>query len=174
MLTKAVLDQARQALDGVAEPVVWDLYCGSGLFTLPLAALAEGRARLLAVEGSARAIASAKHNVKQAGLDRVALRRGDVAKILAGGAPKGLGHPDLILLDPPRAGAKAQVCRLLAASGAGTIIYVACDPTSLARDTATLISLGYSPKHLEAFDIYPMTHHVETVAVFTRTAGRRR
>ena len=51
---------------------------------------------------------------------------------------------------------------------------MACDPTSLARDTATLISLGYSPKHLEAFDIYPMTHHVETVAVFTRTEGRHR
>ena len=174
VLAKAVLDQAKRALAGVAEPVIWDLYCGSGLFTLPLAALADGRARLLAVEGSAGAIASAKNNVKRAGLDRVVLRRGDVAKVLTGGPAKGLGHPDLILLDPPRAGAKAAVCRLLAASGAGTIIYVACDPTSLARDTSTLISLGYSPKHLEAFDIYPMTHHVETVAVFTRTAGRRR
>ena len=174
VLARAVLDQAKRALAGVAEPVIWDLYCGSGLFTLPLAALADGRARLLAVEGSAGAIASAKNNVKRAGLDRVVLRRGDVAKVLTGGPPKGLGHPDLILLDPPRAGAKAAVCRLLAASGAGTIIYVACDPTSLARDTSTLISLGYSPKHLEAFDIYPMTHHVETVAVFTRTAGRRR
>ena len=174
VLTKAVLNQAERTLDGIAEPVIWDLYCGSGLFTLPLAALADGQARLLAVEGSAGAIASAKNNVKRAGLDRVALRRGDVAKVLAGGPPKGLGHPDLILLDPPRAGAKAAVCRLLAASGAGTIIYVACDPTSLARDTATLISLGYSPKRLEAFDIYPMTHHVETLAVFTRTVGRHR
>ena len=174
VLTKAVLNQAERTLDGVAEPVIWDLYCGSGLFTLPLAALADGQARLLAVEGSAGAIASAKNNVKRAGLDRVALRRGDVAKVLAGGPPKGLGHPDLILLDPPRAGAKAAVCRLLAASGTGTIIYVACDPTSLARDTATLISLGYSPKRLEAFDIYPMTHHVETLAVFTRMVGRNR
>ena len=68
----------------------------------------------------------------------------------------------------PRAGAHAKVCRQIAQAGAKDVIYVACDPTSLARDTATLISLGYRLSDIRAYDIYPMTHHVETVAWFTR------
>ena len=71
-------------------------------------------------------------------------------------------------LDPPRAGARAKVCRQIAAAGVSSVVYIACDPTSLARDTATLIGEGYELKDIRAFDIYPMTHHVETVAVFSR------
>ncbi|MBR6434440.1 MAG: RNA methyltransferase, partial [Aeriscardovia sp.] len=75
-------------------------------------------------------------------------------------------HPQLVVLDPPRAGAKRGVCQQLAQARAQTIIYIACNPTSLARDTKTMLSLGYRLASLTAFDIYPMTHHVETVALF--------
>lgn len=168
ILTGAVLEQVEKHLDGVSEPVIWDLYSGAGLFTLPLAAATGPHARILAIEGSAEAVDMAKDNIRHAGMTGVRVMRGDVAAVLKRGLPRSLSHPDLVLLDPPRAGAKAQVCKILAGADPKTIIYVACDPTSLARDTATLTSLGYILDGIRAFDIYPMTHHVETVAVFTR------
>ena len=77
-------------------------------------------------------------------------------------------HPDIVVLDPPRAGAKAKVCHKIANSGAPIVVYIACDPASLARDTATLTEHGYRIHSIAAFDIYPQTHHVETVAVFVK------
>lgn len=91
----------------------------------------------------------------------------DVARTLRT-VPSRLSHPDLVVLDPPRAGARAEVCRRIAAAAPRGIIYVACDPTSLARDTATLTAAGYRLADIRAYDIYPMTHHVETVALFVK------
>ena len=92
---------------------------------------------------------------------------GDVAKTLAN-VRNDLAKPDIVVLDPPRAGARAKVCRQIAESGARSVVYIACDPASLARDTATLASLGYDLADIRAFDIYPTTHHVETVALFRK------
>ncbi|WP_033516897.1 class I SAM-dependent RNA methyltransferase [Bifidobacterium cuniculi] len=164
-LPQYVLDQVRGLLQGKDGAIAWDLYSGSGLFTLPLATLAV--ARMLSVEGAPDAVRNARHNLKAAGLHGVNAVQGDVAKSLAH-VPDALAHPDVVVLDPPRAGAKAKVCRQIAASGARAVVYVACDPTSLARDTATLAAEGYELRAIRAFDIYPMTHHVETVATFTR------
>ena len=77
-------------------------------------------------------------------LPDVDARCGDVSATLAH-VPAHLSRPDLVVLDPPRAGAHAKVCRQIAQAGAKDVIYVACDPTSLARDTATLISLRVPP-----------------------------
>ena len=162
-----VLSLMREALDGAESAVLWDLYSGSGLFSLPLAALAAPRTRMLTVEGAPDAVASARRNLRDAGLDAVDARCGDVARTLTQ-VPADLARPDVVVLDPPRAGARAGVCRRIAESGCRAVIYVACDPTSLARDTATLGELGYEPRDVRAFDIYPMTHHVETVALFRR------
>ena len=152
-------------------PVIWDLYSGSGLFTLPLARLVEG-VRVLSIEGEREAVANARNNLKTASLTNVTAQVGDVQTALRH-VPHTLSHPDAVVLDPPRAGAKAAVCRLIADAGPGLIVYVACDPTSLARDTATLGQLGYELDEVRGFDIYPMTHHVETVAVFVRETGGR-
>lgn len=173
LLVSAVLSQAGPSAGRDRPPVVWDLYSGSGLFTLPLADRVTTPRRVLAVEGSARAVRAARRNLEAAGLSDVCLRQGDVGRILAKGLPRRLARPDLVLLDPPRAGAKAAVCGQIAQAGAGRIIYVACDPTSLARDTRTLSDLGYRLDWIHAYDIYPMTHHVETIAVFTRTRESR-
>ena len=95
-------------------------------------------------------------------------RVGDVRRTLQQ-VPSGLAHPDVIVLDPPRAGAKAAVCRQIAESSAKTVIYIACNPTDLARDTATLVSeFCYCLADIRAYDTYSMAHHVETVALFTR------
>jgi tRNA/tmRNA/rRNA uracil-C5-methylase (TrmA/RlmC/RlmD family) len=161
-----VIDQVQMALANRDHALIWDLYSGSGLFTLSLATLAAKNTEVLSVEGAQMAVRNARENLQMMHADSVEARIGDVAKTLET-LPSDKAHPDVIVLDPPRAGAKARVCRQMAQSGAGTIIYIACDPTSLARDTAILTNCGYTLSSIRAFDIYPMTHHVETVAVFT-------
>mgnify|MGYP003018471289 CR=1 FL=1 len=144
-----------------------DLYSGSGLFTLPLATLSAGRTRMLSVEGGKTAVKHAQRNLRAIHLGNADARVGDVAKTLAN-VRNDLAKPDIVVLDPPRAGARAKVCRQIAESGARSVVYIACDPASLARDTATLASLGYDLADIRAFDIYPTTHHVETVALFRK------
>ena len=75
---------------------------------------------------------------------------------------------DLVVLDPPRTGAGPALCRELAALVPRAICYVACDPAALARDTAALAETGYTLRELRAYDLFPMTAHVECVALFTR------
>lgn len=166
-LANHVLSLVRGALDGATSAVIWDLYSGSGLFTLPLAVCAAERTRMLSIEGARPAVASAQRNLRDMGLENVDARAGDVERTLRH-VPAHLAHPDVVMLDPPRAGARAAVCRQIAAAGPKAIVYVACDPTSLARDTATLTTEGYTLSDISAHDIYPNTHHVETVALFTR------
>ena len=122
---------------------------------------------MFSVEGGRDAVKSQQRNLRRMNLADVDVRCGDVARTLAH-VPAHLAKPDLIVLDPPRAGARAKVCRQMAEAGARSIIYIACDPTSLARDTGTLRGLGYELADVRAYDIYPMTHHVETVALFRR------
>ncbi|MBW3080576.1 class I SAM-dependent RNA methyltransferase [Bifidobacterium saguinibicoloris] len=166
-LANHVIDLVRAELDGADAAVIWDLYSGSGLFTLPLATLAADRARVFSVEGGRTAVRSQQRNLRALGLGDVDARCGDVARTLAH-VPANFAHPDVVVLDPPRAGAHAKVCRQIAAAGPRAIVYIACDPTSLARDTGTLVPLGYELADIRAYDIYPMTHHVETVALFRR------
>lgn len=166
-LVQHVLDLTRGALNGASSAVIWDLYSGSGLFTVPLATLSAERVRMLSVEGAKGAVHNAHRNLRTYGLNTVDARCGDVAATLRH-IPNAVATPDVVVLDPPRAGARSKVCHAIAESGARSVIYVACDPTSLARDVATLISLGYKVSDIHAFDIYPMTHHVETVCLLTR------
>lgn len=166
-LANHVIDLAKQEIGDRPSACIWDLYSGSGLFTLPLATLVTPRTRMLSVEGARVAVKNAQRNLRHLDLADVDARCGDVEKTLMR-VPAHLSRPDLIVLDPPRAGARAKVCRQMAASGAKSIIYIACDPTSLGRDAGTLRGLGYRLADVRAFDIYPMTHHVETVALFRR------
>ena len=166
-LTNHVIDLVRGELDGAKSACLWDLYSGSGLFTLPLATLTAERTRMLSVEGGKTAVRNAQRNLRHIHLGNVDARVGDVAKTLAN-VRNDLAKPDVVVLDPPRAGARAKVCRQIAEAEAKSAVYIACDPASLARDTATLVSLGYELADIRAFDIYPMTHHVETVALFRK------
>lgn len=173
VLPQYVIDQIREVLGDRAPRngrnlVIWDLYSGSGLFTLPLATLIDDHAKLVSIEGSKDAVANARRNLREAGIHTVQALNGDVLKTLNKDIDPQRAHPDIVVLDPPRAGAKAKVCHKIANSGAPIVVYIACDPASLARDTATLTEHGYKLHSIAAFDIYPMTHHVETIAVFTK------
>ncbi|MBW3087340.1 class I SAM-dependent RNA methyltransferase [Bifidobacterium sp. 82T24] len=167
VLANEVVDLVRRRLDGADDATIWDLYSGSGLFTLPLATATAKRTHMLSIEGAKTAVHNARRNLKAAGIENVQALIGDVSKTLRH-VPKRLARPDVVVLDPPRAGAKRRVCEQIAESGARSVVYVACDPASLARDTATLTGLGYTIAYIRGHDIYPNTHHVETIALFTR------
>jgi tRNA/tmRNA/rRNA uracil-C5-methylase (TrmA/RlmC/RlmD family) len=141
---------------------VLDLYGGVGLFALQLhdAIGADGRIDL--VEGSKSATADA--GVNFTGKENVKIHTGDVEKIL----PR-FSRADVVILDPPRDGAKKNVIASLVECKPRAIVYVACDPAALARDSALLRDANYTLEKIRAFDLFPMTHHIECVALFTPT-----
>ncbi|WP_328378956.1 class I SAM-dependent RNA methyltransferase [Streptomyces sp. NBC_00440] len=137
-----------------------DLYCGVGLFAGAIAERVGEQGAVLGIESSKRACEDARHNLKE--LPRVRIEHGKVEAAL----PRtGITETDLIVLDPPRAGAGKQTVKHLSALGARRIAYVACDPAALARDLAYFREGGYKVRVLRAFDLFPMTHHVECVAI---------
>ncbi len=142
-----------------------DLYAGVGLFAAALAQAVGEDGRVVAVESDARACADARRNLRD--LARVAIVRGRVDAVLrAGSLPAELGaeRADVVVLDPPRTGARRAVVARVAALAPRVVVYVACDPAALARDVATFAEHGYALDGLRAFDLFPMTHHVECVA----------
>ncbi|MFC2735802.1 MAG: class I SAM-dependent RNA methyltransferase [Parascardovia denticolens] len=170
VLAQAVVN-ALMASGADQASTLWDLYSGSGLFTLPMATFFP-QAQVLSIEGAPVAVKNAHKNIKQARLNKtITALEGDVAETIRSLTAHGhaqLTKPDVILLDPPRAGAGRKVCQQMAESGAKTIVYVSCDVTNLARDTAYLTEAGYHISDIQAYDIYPMTHHVETVCLMSK------
>lgn len=138
-----------------------DLYAGAGLFSVPFAEAAGPTGSVLAVERDTRACADARHN--GAGLTNLVVTRDEVTPRLVATA---LGRPDIVVLDPAREGAGTPVTRALAAHAATVkkIVYVSCDPASFARDLRVLLDEGWRLARLRAFDVFPMTEHVELVA----------
>ncbi|MEU6995463.1 class I SAM-dependent RNA methyltransferase [Streptomyces sp. NPDC046465] len=142
-----------------------DLYCGVGLFAGALADRVGEKGAVLGIESSKRAVEDARHNLDA--FDRVRIEQGKVESVL----PRtGITEVDLIVLDPPRAGAGKQTVKHLAGLGARRIAYVACDPAALARDLGYFREGGYRVRSLRAFDLFPMTHHVECVAILEPVA----
>ena len=152
--------------------VVWDLYSGSGLFTMPLAARFVPRGQVLAIEGAEQAVSSAVKNAKRNNISNVTEVAGDVLQSLRhvkNNFPE-LAHPQVVVLDPPRAGAGKKVVEQLDRARAEVVVYVSCDPASLARDIAYFGDNGYELSFVHAHDIYPMTHHVECVVLMSKVA----
>ena len=139
---------------------VLDLYGGVGLFTAALLAEVGSEGAIDLVEGSKSATADARRNFAEDSI--VSIHTGDVAKIL----PR-FSQANVIVLDPPREGAGKEVIGECARLLPRTIVYVACDPAALARDVSYLREHGYTLQQLRAFDLFPMTHHIECVALLT-------
>lgn len=140
-----------------------DLFCGMGNFSLPLA-LTAGEVVGCDLQGSA--IRSARRNAEQAGLNNCRFRRQAAAaaarELLAGGE-----RFDLILLDPPRQGC-AELLPFLSELGASRLIYISCDPATLGRDLARLAEQGFRPRRIRLLDMFPQTHHLETITLLER------
>lgn len=142
---------------------VLDLYSGVGLFAAFLAEAVGVTGRVDAVEGDKTASRLSRANL--ADLVWAHHHRAPVERWLAGGHRS---HADIVVLDPPRSGAGRAVVTAAARRKPRSIVYVACDPVALARDAKYLSALGYKLIRLRAFDLFPMTKHVEAVALFTR------
>jgi len=138
---------------------VLDLYGGVGLFAASFLDAIGAGGSVDIVEGSKSATADASRNF--AGVENVKIHTGDVARLITRFATA-----DVIVLDPPREGAGKDVIEHCAGLSPRTIVYVACDPAALARDAAYLRDCGYELAAMRAFDLFPMTHHIESVAHF--------
>ncbi len=158
-----VVDAARPA----AGRAVLDLYCGVGTFAL---ALAREGARVCGIELVRASIDAARTNAAINGLDRLTFVVGDARVVLPGVAAEH-GAPDVLVLDPPRAGAGAKVMRKIGRTGAQRVIYVSCNPTTLAPDLKELLPFGYRLVEVQPFDLFPQTHHIEAVALLDRDSG---
>lgn len=158
----ALVEAVVAAADVGPGDVVADLYAGIGIFAT---ALADAGARVIAVESHPVAAADAVVNLSQSAAE--------VLDIPVEHAVQGaVGEVDVVVLDPPRTGAGAEVCTRLAHLASRRIIYVACDPAALATDTKTLHAHGWRLDELRAFDTFGHTAHVEAVATFAPTDGR--
>jgi 23S rRNA (uracil1939-C5)-methyltransferase len=152
-----------------------DLYCGIGSLSLPLARSAR---HVQAVEIQEEAIAAARVNAALNGIDNVTFHAGDVRPLLrfpphptldAGREDAGQ-RPAVVLVDPPRAGLARKALQRASALGADRFVYVSCNPTTLAGNGAELTELGYRLTRVAPVDMFPQTHHIETVALFERGA----
>jgi tRNA/tmRNA/rRNA uracil-C5-methylase (TrmA/RlmC/RlmD family) len=164
----AAADALVAAVSGFAEvrpgETVLDLYAGVGLFGGALAPAAGADGRVVCVESDEAACAAADANL--ADLPQAEVWQGVVDADGLGELLAELGSgPDVVVLDPPRAGAGAAVSRVLAGTGARAVVYVACDPAALARDVAAFGEAGYRLAAVRGFDAFPMTAHVECVAL---------
>jgi 23S rRNA (uracil1939-C5)-methyltransferase len=142
---------------------ILDLYCGMGNLSLPLA---RQGGQVLGIEQSALAVQAARENARRLGLP---------ARFFHASAKQGVKQLleqarrfDAVILDPPRKGAK-ELMPLLRRLQPGRIVYVSCDPPTLARDLSLLAPL-YLPCSVQPIDMFPQTHHVETVAVLERSS----
>src|SRR4051812_44733313 len=147
---------------------VLDLYAGAGLFGGALAPGVGAEGRVVCVESDPAACAAADANL--ADLPQAEVWQGDVDAPGLTELLEDLGRPDVVVLDPPRAGAGRDVSRVIAGAGPRAVVYVACDPASLARDVAVFADAGYRLQALRAFDCFPMTAHVECVALLIPSA----
>ncbi|MEK6304383.1 MAG: class I SAM-dependent RNA methyltransferase [Acidobacteriota bacterium] len=137
-----------------------DLFAGVGLFTLPLA---RRYTRVIGIESDRRAASFAADNIAANNVSNADVHQSNAATWLERFAARRNPAPDLILLDPPRAGAADTIPHIIAARPA-RITYVSCDPSTLARDLRKLLDAGYELRSVVALDMFPQTYHVEVVA----------
>jgi 23S rRNA (uracil1939-C5)-methyltransferase len=154
-----------------------ELYCGVGLFTLPLA---RRFSRVIGVESDQAAAKFARDTLAGAGLTNAEVivrdvgvwlddvKRHDLSRLSKESASALQGEIDFVLLDPPRVGAESRVIAGVLGLRPRRISYVSCDPATLARDLKKLIAGGYRLASIYAFDMFPQTHHVETVVHLLR------
>lgn len=154
-----LVDAVLAALQPCEGESALDLYAGVGLFAGALAGRLGAGGRVTAVESGRDAVRDARANL--ADLSTVRVHSGDVAEVLR---RLRLRRADLVVLDPPRRGAGREVIDLLCRVGTRRTVYVVCDPAALARDVRYYLDRGWRLTGLRAFDLFPMTHHVECIA----------
>jgi 23S rRNA (uracil1939-C5)-methyltransferase len=164
-INRRLILKALELLDLDGSERVLDLFCGLGNFTLPLATRA---AHVTGIEGAPELIDAARANAQRNGLDNIELDVADLSEDVSGRSWFRTGF-DAALIDPPRSGA-FEILPMVAASGARRLVYVSCNPATLARDAGELVSQhGFRLSQAGIADMFPHTAHVESIALFERT-----
>tara|TARA_B100001059_G_scaffold234012_1_gene275421 strand:+ start:286 stop:1458 length:1173 start_codon:yes stop_codon:yes gene_type:complete len=156
-----LLQQVIKDADIQQDQIVCDLYGGVGLFTLPISKLIGKNGQIHLIEMNDTCIEDA--NIMFEHIDNIYIHHGTVEQKL--GSVKKI---DTIILDPPRNGVSKQVINQIIEKKPNTIIYVSCNPSTLARDSKILLDNKYSLSNIVGFDLFPMTHHIESVAAFKK------
>lgn len=162
-INKAMVAQAMDWLAPALDERILDLFCGMGNFSLPLAKMG---ADVIGVEGVAEMVNQARVNAKANNLDKLTFYHGDLSADLS--LEPWMGKIDKLLLDPARAGAFESL-QWLKKMKPRKVVYVSCNPASLARDSAVLLERGYRLQQLGLIDMFPQTHHIEAMALFELT-----
>ena len=146
------------------EETLLDLYCGAGTIGLSMAAKAK---RLIGVEIVEDAVKNARANAAANGVKNAEFFCGDAAEAAA--MLRGRGEaPDVVVLDPPRKGCGEELVSIVAQMAPSRVVYVSCDPATLARDLTWFAARGYAPQKAQPVDLFPRTHHVETVVLLSK------
>jgi tRNA/tmRNA/rRNA uracil-C5-methylase (TrmA/RlmC/RlmD family) len=166
----ALVGAVLEALDPRPGERVLDLYAGAGLFAAALADRVGPGGQVLAIEADSGAVRDARRNLHD--LPHVRLLAGRVDVVLR--REPEAGQADVVVLDPPRTGARAAVVQQVASRRPRAVAYVACDPAALGRDVALFADHGYRLAGVRAFDVFPMTQHVECVALLVENISTSR
>jgi 23S rRNA (uracil1939-C5)-methyltransferase len=164
-INQKMIQKAMALLEVSEQDRILDLFCGLGNFSLPLA---KRVSEVVGVEGDAALVEHAQNNATLNNLDNVVFELADLTKTTLNEYPWAKAGFNKILLDPPRSGA-FEVLPQLAELGAERIVYVSCNPATLARDAGELVNnLGYTLVSAGIMDMFPYTSHVESIAVFDK------
>lgn len=166
-----LLAVVREEAAPAGDEVVYDLYCGAGFLGL---ALAGSAAEVWGFESVPSAVADARRNAERNGIERARFLQGDVLALIAGAGARpapDVPPPDVVVLDPPRAGLHPGVVAAVAKSAARRIVYVSCNVAAAARDLPALAGAGYRLTRARPIDLFPHTPHVECVLTLDRTGG---
>ena len=154
-LYDAAIEQASITKDDL----VLDLYCGVGTITL---AMAKAAGKVIGVEVVEQAVADAKENARRNNIENAEFFCGDAGKAALELEKQGT-HPDVVVVDPPRKGLNADTIEALSRMSPKRIVYVSCDPATLARDVSLLKERGYRLQSAQAADLFPRCSHVESI-----------
>ena len=165
-----IYSEARRLAALMPTDTLLDLYCGAGSIGL---SMANDAGELIGIEIIDSAVECARYNAKLCGKTNAKFYTGDAgcAEALLANAERELGRkisPDVVILDPPRAGCDEALLRYVSALSPKRIIYISCNPTTLARDVRRMKDLGYSTNEVKGYDMFPLTGHVESVVCLTR------
>lgn len=163
VINQAMVEQALQWLTPTTSDKVLDLFCGLGNFSLPLA---KKSGHVTGVEGSQSSVEQAKRNADLNGLSNVSFYCADLSSDFTGES-WAKEHYDIVVLDPPRAGADFMI-EQLACLLPDRLLYISCNPATLARDAGSLVAYGFKLERLCVMDMFPQTAHVESMALFIR------
>lgn len=158
---EVLYETARNYIGETKDKVIFDLYSGTGTIAQILAPVAK---KVVGVEIIEEAVEAAKENAKLNGLDNCTFWAGDVLKVI----DELHEVPDLIMLDPPRDGVNPKALEKIIDFGVDRLVYIACKPTSLARDLEMLQGRGYKVEKIACVDLFPNTYHIETVCLMSR------